>query len=156
MSKDWYNVFNRAFNGKVKELKYIFPILGSLMGFLHGYKEIRRRKNYKFSNDTYLENLANDFFKKLYLNRNMSFNNSRNYIVDYSVYEHYNKTLALSIFRLSSGLELPLLLSDKDQELRRLKEKLLYVDELTKKIREKKQLERDIEILLAKTSKSYD
>ena len=77
-------------------------------------------------------------------------------IFRYVLSDHLCKAIALTIFRLSCGFELPLLLSDKDQELRKLKENLIMVDELTRKFREKKQLDRDIEMLSIKTSKSYE
>jgi hypothetical protein len=65
MSADWYNVFNRAYNGRINNLSRIFPILGTWMGFLHGYKSINRRRLYQFSNAEFIEKIGIKAIKAL-------------------------------------------------------------------------------------------
>ena len=148
MSKDWYNVFNRAFNGKVKDLKYIFPILGSLMGFLHGYKDLNRRKNYPFSNDNYIEILTNNFIKRLYINKPGSNLTKSFYLERISECKHYNREVSLSIFKFSNGFELPLICKNINSKFQNYNKKSEILDSIISKLREKKKIENEINSLI--------
>lgn len=147
MSKDWFNVFNRAFNGNLKGLSNVFPILGAWMGFLHGYKKIRRRKNFKFSNADFIETLTINSAKK-------SLNNEFG-VFDFSLqnkpiksFEFTSGTKELKILQFVSGFELPILQEIKTKELETLKTQLKDFQELIKELDKKQESEAKIQSIV--------
>ncbi len=148
MAKDWYNVFNRAFNSKIDDLEFLFPVLGAWMGFYHGYRKINRQKHYNFSNDSYLESLFTHMVKCFCNETAITNGFEEKEIKGISQEKHYNKNIQLAICKYKNGFEYPFLRIDNQFEFRKLNHDLKRLRELESKLAERSIIDREIASLI--------